>query len=251
MSGHSKWSTIKHRKAAQDSKKGKVFTKLIKEITIAARLGGGDMDSNPRLRLAVTNAKGQSMPKDNIERAIKKGTGELEGVIYEEILYEGYAPHNVAILVEVMTDNRNRSVASVRSIFNKSGGSLGSANSVQYLFHRKGVILIPKTSISEDQLTEIVLELGADDIRPSEEGAYEIFTSIADFETVRSGLEAKEIKIEEANIAFVPQMKTLISDSHKAEQILKILDHLEDDDDVQKVYSNLDLSAEVLAQLEG
>ena len=164
MSGHSKWSTIKHKKAAQDAKRGKLFTKLIKEVTVAARVGGGDIDANPRLRTAVANARGQSMPMDNIMRAIKKATGEGEGDNYEEIVYEGYGPHNVAIIVEAMTDNRNRTIASIRYAFNKSGGSLGSTNSVQYMFDRLGQITIEKDKISEDALTEFILEAGAEDL---------------------------------------------------------------------------------------
>lgn len=249
MSGHSKWSTIKHRKAAQDAKRGKVFTKIIKELTIAARLGGGDITANPRLRAAVANAKAQSMPKDNIERAIKKGTGELEGVNYEEIIYEGYGPHNVAVIVEVLTDNRNRTIAAVRHAFSKCGGNLGSTNSVQYMFDRLGLIYVPKSAIGEDELTEIILELGAEDIRTENPDEYEVVTNPSDFSTVRDGLEEKGVEIDRADIGWLPQNYIEIDDSKKAEQVMKLIDLLEDDDDIQNVYSNFDINDEVLAQL--
>lgn len=249
MSGHSKWSTIKHRKGAQDAKRGKIFTKLIKEITIAARLGGGDIDANPRLRAAVANAKGQSMPKDNIERAIKKGTGDLEGSSYEEILYEGYGPSNVAIIVETMTDNRNRTIASVRSTFGKMGGNLGSSNSVQYMFDRFGLIYVEKSTIGEDELTEIVIEAGAEDINTSDPERYEVITAATDFAQVRGELEDKGVVMAEANLGWVPQNRVEIDDLKKAEQVMRLIDTLEDNDDVQSVFSNFDISDAVIEQM--
>jgi len=249
MSGHSKWSTIKHRKAAQDEKRGKAFTKLIKELTIAARMGGSELDANPRLRTAVANAKSQSMPKDNIDRAIKKGAGELDGAIYEEIIYEGYGPHNVAIIVEVMTDNRNRTIASVRHAFSKCNGNLGSANSVQYMFDRMGSIMIEKTVIEEDLLTDLILEAGADDINTENPDAFQIITSPADFDTVRSYLEEKEVAMLSAEVIWNPQNRVEIDDSKKAEQVIKLIDILEDDEDVNSVHSNFDISDNVMAEL--
>ncbi|MBF0287461.1 MAG: YebC/PmpR family DNA-binding transcriptional regulator [SAR324 cluster bacterium] len=249
MSGHSKWSSIKHRKGAQDAKRGKIFTKLIKEITIAARLGGGDVESNPRLRTAISTAKSQSMPKDNIERAIKKGTGELEGVDYEEILYEGYGPHNVAIIVEVMTDNRNRTISFVRSTFSKLGGNLGSPNSVQYMFDHLGQIYIDKTAIDEDSLTELILEAGADDLNTDDTENFEVVTAISSFSQVCEELEGKGIPMASAEIAWVPQNRIEIDDLKKAEQVMRLIDQLEDNDDIQKVYSNFDISDSVLSQM--
>ena len=249
MSGHSKWSTIKHRKAAQDAKRGKAFTKLIKELTIAARMGGSELDANPRLRTAVANAKSQSMPKDNIDRAIKKGAGELDGAVHEEIIYEGYGPHNVAIIVEVMTDNRNRTIASVRHAFSKCNGNLGSANSVQYMFDRMGSIMIEKTVIEEDLLTDLILEAGADDIITENPDAFQIITSPADFDTVRSYLEEKEVTMLSAEVMWNPQNRVEIDDSKKAEQVIKLIDILEDDEDVNSVHSNFDISDNVMAEL--
>lgn len=249
MSGHSKWSTIKHRKGAQDAKRGKIFTKLIKEITIAARLGGGDADANPRLRSAIANAKGQSMPKDNIDRAIKKGTGDLEGVNYEEILYEGYGPNNVAVIVETLTDNRNRTIASVRGSFSKLGGNLGAANSVQYMFDRLGLIYIEKSEIEEDKLTELIIEAGAEDINTDAPDRYEVITHSTDFTQVRGELEDQGVTMMEANIGWVPQNRIEIDNVKKAEQVMRLIDQLEDNDDVQKVYSNFDISDAVLAEM--
>ena len=249
MSGHSKWSTIKHRKAAQDAKRGKVFTKLIKELTIAARMGGSELDANPRLRTAVANAKSQSMPKDNIDRAIKKGAGELDGVIYEEIIYEGYGPHNVAIIVEVMTDNRNRSIASVRHAFNKYNGNLGSANSVQYMFDRLGSIIVDKTVIDEDSLTELILEAGAEDLKTENPDSFQVITAPADFDLVRSYLEEKDVAMLSAEVIWNPQNRVEIDELKKAEQVIKLIEILEDDDDVNSVHSNFDISENVMAEL--
>lgn len=248
MSGHSKWSTIKHKKAAQDAKRGALFTKLIKEITIAARLGGGEPEGNPRLRTAIANAKAQSLPKENIERAIKKGTGDLEGVNYEEIVYEGYGPHNIAIIVETMTDNRNRTISSIRYHFNKAGGNLGTANSVQYLFERKGIIAVPKNKIDEDTLTELIVEAGADDIETNEENEFLVIVQPEDFEAVRNTLEDQEVTMNRAEVVQVPQTKVMIEDQQKAMKILKLIEQLENDEDVQNVFTNLDLSEELVAE---
>ena len=250
MSGHSKWSTIKHRKSAQDAKRGKIFTKLIKELTIAARLGGSDSDANPRLRTAIANAKSQSMPKDNIERAIKKGAGELDGLVFEEIIYEGYGPHNVAIIVEVMTDNRNRSIAFVRSSFRKYNGNLGSANSVQYMFDRLGSITVEKTKIDEELLTELIIEAGAEDINTENNDVFQVITAPSDFDTVRSYLEERKVEMMNAELIWNPQNLILIDDSKKAEQVIKLIDILEEDDDVQSVHSNFEISGKVLAELD-
>ncbi|MGK5091260.1 YebC/PmpR family DNA-binding transcriptional regulator [Deltaproteobacteria bacterium TL4] len=249
MSGHSKWSSIKHRKGAQDAKRGKMFTKLIREITIAARIGGGDISANPRLRSAVLAAKASSMPKDNIEKAIKKGTGDLEGESYEEILYEGYGPENVAIIVEAMTDNRNRTTASIRNAFNKTGGNLGTSNSVQYMFNRLGLIRIDKSLIKEDDLLEIVLEAGANDINAEDPESYEVITALTEFAKVQQDLEEKDLELSSAELSWVPQNRIEIDTLHKAEKVIRLIDMLEDDDDVQKVYSNFDITDEVLEQL--
>ena len=249
MSGHSKWSTIKHKKSAQDAKKGKIFTKLIKELTIAARLGGSDSDSNPRLRTAIANAKNQSMPKDNIERAIKKGAGEIDSLVYEEIIYEGYGPHNVAIIVEVMTDNRNRSIAFVRSSFRKYNGNLGSANSVQYMFDRLGSITVDKSKIDEDKLTEFVIEAGGEDINTDNPELFQVITATCDFDSVRSFLEDRDVPMVNAGLMWNPQTRIVIEDSKKAEQVIKLIDILEEDDDVQSVHSNFDISENVLAEI--
>ena len=249
MSGHSKWSTIKHKKSAQDAKRGKIFTKLIKELTIAAKIGGSDSDSNPRLRTAIANAKNQSMPKDNIERAIKKGAGELDSLVYEEIIYEGYGPHNVAIIVEVMTDNRNRSIAFVRSSFRKYNGNLGSANSVQYMFDRLGSITVDKSKIDEDKLTEFVIESGAEDINTDNPELFQVITATCDFDSVRSFLEDREVPMVNAGLMWNPQTRIEIDDSKKAEQVIKLIYILEEDDDVQSVHSNFDISEKVLAEI--
>ena len=239
MSGHSKWATIKRKKAVLDAKRGKIFTKLIKEITIAARAGGGDPAGNPRLRLAVDNAKAQNMPQDNIDRAVKKATGELEGVTYHELTYEGYGPAGVAVLVEVATDNKNRTVAEVRHIFSKNNGSLGETGSVAWMFDRKGVISMPAEGRKEDEIMEIVLEAGADDLS-SEEEFFEVQTPIESFETVRKVLNEKEIKIENANLQWIA--KNLIEvKGEDAEKVMHLIESLEDIDDVQNVYSNADI----------
>ncbi len=239
MSGHSKWATIKRKKAVLDAKKGKIFTKLIKELTIAAREGGGDPAGNPRLRLAIDNAKSQNMPQDNIDRAIKKATGELEGVTYHELTYEGYAPAGVAILVEVATDNKNRTVAEVRHIFSKNGGSLGENGSVAWMFDRKGIITIPKQGKKEDDIMEIILDAGADDLTTEEE-FYEIQTSVESFETVRRALIEKKLTIENASLQWIAK-NTIEVKGEDAEKVMKLIEALEDNDDVQNVYSNADI----------
>ncbi|MGE5432946.1 MAG: YebC/PmpR family DNA-binding transcriptional regulator [Syntrophomonadaceae bacterium] len=245
MSGHSKWATIKRKKGALDAKRGKLFTKLIKELTIAAREGGGDPAGNPRLRLAVDNAKAANMPADNIDRAIKKATGELEGVNYVEMMYEGYAPGGVAVLVEVATDNKNRTVAEVRHLFSKGGGNMGESGSVAWMFDRKGVITIPKQGKSEDDIMEIVLDAGADDLQTEDE-YYSIQTAIENFEPVRRALAEKNIQIENASLQWVA--KNLINvTGEDAEKVMKLVENLEDNDDVQNVYSNADIDESVLS----
>jgi YebC/PmpR family DNA-binding regulatory protein len=244
MSGHSKWATTKRKKAVIDSKRGKMFTKLIKEITIAAREGGGDPAGNPRLRLAIDNAKAYNMPQDNIERAIKKATGELEGVTYHEFTYEGYAPAGIAVMVEVATDNKNRTVAEVRHIFSKGGGTLGESGSVAWMFHRKGVITVPGQGKSEDEIMEIILDAGADDLQ-TEDDFYEIQTSIEAFEPVRRTLADKKINIENASLQWIA--KNMISVSGEdGEKVIKMIEALEDLDDVQNVYSNADFDENLL-----
>jgi len=248
MSGHSKWSTIKRKKGAIDSKRGKIFTKIIKEITLAARLGGGDPEGNSRLRQAVLAAKNENMPRDNIDRAIKKGTGEIGGgVNYEEITYEGYGPGGIAVLVEIMTDNKNRTVAEIRHIFSKHGGNLGENGCVSWMFDKKGSIVFEKSSIAEDELIELALEAGAEDIR--EEGdEIEVITDPSMFENVRDALEEKGLKYVQANLGMIPQT-TVKLDEGKALQMLKMIDKLEDNDDVQNVYANFDIEEEIVEKL--
>jgi YebC/PmpR family DNA-binding regulatory protein len=247
MSGHSKWSTIKHKKAAKDAKRGKLFTKLIKEITVSAKLGGGDINANPRLRTAVTTARQNSMPTDNIERAIKKGTGELEGVTYDEVNYEGYGPGGAAVLVMVMTDNRNRTVAEIRRLFTKHGGAMGESGCVAWMFKKKGVLTVEKSQVEEDRLIEIALEAGADDVE-QDEGMFQVSTSPDAFEAVKTALENAKITAASAAVSMVPQNTQRLTGT-QAEQTLKLLDELEDHDDVQEVASNIDISQEELERL--
>lgn len=242
MSGHSKWSTIKRKKAAIDSKRGKIFTKLIKEITVAAKTGGGDPDGNPRLRLAVDNAKSANMPLDNIERAIKKATGELEGAVYSELTYEGYGPGGIAMIVESLTDNKNRTVAEIRHIFSKNGGSLGESGSVAWMFDKKGVIVLPAQGKTEDDLMEIVLDAGAEDIS-SEEDYFEVTTPIEAFEPVRRALIDAGLEVENASLQWIAQ-NMVESSGENAEKVMKLIESLEDIDDVQDVYSNADIQEE-------
>jgi YebC/PmpR family DNA-binding regulatory protein len=248
MSGHSKWSTIKRKKGAIDSKRGKIFTKLIKEITLAARLGGGDIEGNARLRSAVLAAKDENMPKDNIDRAIKKGTGELAGgAAYEEVTYEGYGPAGVAVIVEVMTDNKNRTVAEIRHIFSKHGGNLGENGCVFWMFDKKGSIVLDKKTVTEDVLMEVALEAGADDVR-DQETEWEVITEPAAFEAVKRAIEQKGWKYLEARVGMIPQ-NTIKLEAGKAEQMLRLMEKLEDNDDVQNVYANFDISDEVMEKL--
>ncbi len=244
MSGHSKWSSIKHKKAAKDAKKGKLFTKLIKEITVAARTGGGDINANPRLRTAVLAAKAGSMPADNIERAIKKGTGDLEGVSYEEIHYEGYGPGGAAIMVQVLTDNKNRTVQEIRRMFAKHGGNLGENGCVAWMFDKKGLITVDKLKVEEDRLISLALDAGAEDVR-EEESLFEIVTRPEDFEKVREHLQRENIPMTGAQVAMVPK-NTVALDGQSAEQILRLTEELEDHDDVQSVAANFDIPDELL-----
>lgn len=244
MSGHSKWATIKRKKAAVDAKRGKIFTKLIKEITIAAREGGGDPEGNPRLRLAIDNAKASNMPAENIERAIKKATGELEGVTYHELTYEGYAPAGVAVLVEVATDNKNRTVAEVRHIFSKNGGSLGESGSVAWMFDRKGVITLPRQNKSEEQILEIILDAGADDLQTEKE-FFEVQTSVEAFDSVRKTLIENGLDIENASLQWIARNQVPVT-GEDAEKVMKLIESLEDNDDVQNVYSNADFDESML-----
>jgi len=246
MSGHNKWSTIKHKKGAADAKRGKIFTKIIKELTVAAKMGGGDPDANPRLRTAIDKAKSENMPKDNIERAIKKGSGGLEGVNYEETTYEGYGPGGVAVLVEVMTDNRNRTVSDVRSIFSKCNGNMGEAGCVAWLFDKKGLIVYPKNT-DFDTLFEAALEAGADDVT-DEEGQIEVVTDPSAFIEVREALEKAGFKHESAEVTMIPQTMVKL-EGKQAESMLKLMDRLEDNDDVQNVYANFDISDEEMEKM--
>jgi YebC/PmpR family DNA-binding regulatory protein len=246
MSGHSKWHSIKHKKAAADAKRGKIFTKIIRELAVAARLGGGDPDANPRLRKAVSDAKGVNMPADNIKRAIQKGTGELEGVTYEEISYEGYGPGGVAIFLEVLTDNKNRTVSELRHIFSKNGGNIGESGCVAWMFARKGYLVVEQSKASEDDLLEIILEAGAEDLR--EDGSnYEIFTPPDKYEAVVEALEKRDIDIAASNLGQIPQNYVKL-EGKQAQQLLRLMEELEDHDDVQNVWANFDIDEEEIAQ---
>ena len=243
MSGHSKWSTIKHKKGAADAKRGKIFTKLIKEITVAARINGGDPDANPRLRAAILAAKNENMPKDNVERAIKKGTGDLEGVNYEEIIYEGYGPGGAAILIESLTDNKNRAVADIRSILNKSGGNLGENGCVSWMFEKKGYVIVDKTTVDETSLIEITLDAGADDIH-EDNSNFEIITDPKDFESVKEALDLSSISFIVAEITMLPQTSVELKEKD-VEKMIRLIELLEDCDDVQKIYTNADIPEEI------
>jgi len=246
MSGHSKWSSIKHKKGAADAKRGKIFTKLVKEIIVAAKEGGGDQEMNPRLRLAVSTAKGSNMPNANIERAIKRGTGELDGVNYEHFTYEGYGQNGVAIIVETLTDNKQRTVADVRHIFSKYGGNLAENGSVSYMFEQKGLIMISENDLDEDEVMMASLDAGAEDLI-IEEGNFIIYTAYADLHSVHKKLEEAGYNIEKAELTRIPQ--NTIQADEVAEKLLKLIDHLEDCDDVQKVYANFEISDEVFERL--
>jgi YebC/PmpR family DNA-binding regulatory protein len=242
MSGHSKWHSIKHKKGAADARRGKLFTKIIRELTIAARLGGGDPDSNPRLRTAVDKAKAANMPADNISRAIKKGTGELEGTTYEDMTLEGYGPGGVALLIEGSTDNRNRTISEIRHLFAKYNGNLGNPGSVAYMFHPRGVISIAAGKTTEDKLIEIVLEAGAEDIQSEPEG-FTVYTAPPDLEAVRDSLTAAGIEPDEAEVKKIADASISL-EGPKAQQMLKLLDALEDHEDIQSVWENSDISAQ-------
>ena len=247
MSGHSKWSTIKHKKAAADAKRGKLFTRLTKEITIAARERGGDPESNPRLRLAIDNAKEANMPKDNIERAIKRGTGELEGAELHEIVYEGYAPHGVGLIVEIVTDNRNRAVAELRHVLTRFGGSMADAGSVIWQFQRKGFVSV-KGKFDQDELFLVAADAGAEDLH-FDNGVAEVYTDLEDFTRVRDTLEESGYELEEATMIYEPA-NLLSLDPRAAVQVMKIIEELEELDDVQNVYSALDITDEAIAEME-
>lgn len=247
MSGHSKWATIKRKKAATDQARGKLFSKYIKEITIAARQGGGDQEANPRLRTAVAAAKSVNMPAANIERAVKRGTGEIEGANYEETQYEGYGPGGVALLVEVATDNRNRTAGDIRHIFTKNGGNLGEAGSVSYLFKPRGVILVEKGAVAEDTLIEIALEAGADDVHTDGE-SYEVLTPPAQLEAVKQSLASHSVPVQSAEATKLASLQVPVNEK-EAEAVLRLVDALEDHDDVLRVYSNFSAPDELLARL--
>ena len=244
MSGHSKWSSIKHKKAAKDAKKGKLYTKLIKEITVAARMGGGDINANPRMRTAILTAKAASMPAENIDRAIKKGTGELEGVSYEEINYEGYGPGGTAILVHVLTDNKNRTVSEIRRLFTKYGGNMGESGCVAWMFDKKGLITVDKGQIDEDRLIALVLDGGAEDVL-EEDDLFEIVTPPQDFEKVRELLQRGNVTMVTAQVSMMPK-STVTLDKKFAEQALNLTSDLEDHDDVQSVAANYDIPDEII-----
>jgi len=246
MSGHSKWASIKHKKAATDAKRGKIFTKIIRELAIAARMGGGDPDSNPRLRKAISDAKAVNMPADNIKRAVLKGTGQLEGVNYEEISYEGYGPGGVAIYLETLTDNKNRTVSEIRHTFSKNGGNIGESGCVAWMFTRKGYFVIEKSKATEDDLLEIILEAGAEDLK--EDGSnYEIFTTPDSYESVAEALQANNIETAASNLGYIPQNYAKV-EGKQAQQTLRLIEELEDNDDVQNVWANFDIDDEEIAR---
>jgi YebC/PmpR family DNA-binding regulatory protein len=244
MAGHSKWANIRHRKAAQDAKRGKIYTKLAREITVAAREGGGDPEKNPRLRAAIEKARKFNMPKENIERAIKRGTGELQGESYEEITYEGYAPGGVAVIVKCLTDNRNRTASEVRHVFSKHGGNLGTSGCVSYLFERKGVITVPAANFDEETVMMAAIEAGAEDV-VNEGEKFVIYTQPGELESVRKGLVDAGIEVEEAKLDLIPTTTTRV-EGETAQKVLKLLMALEELDDVQEVYSNFDMPEEVM-----
>ena len=249
MSGHSKWATIKHKKGAADAKRGKIFTRLIKEITVAAKAGGGDPDGNPRLRTAIAAAKAENMPADNIKRAIQRGTGELEGASYEDILYEGYGPGGVAVMVQVLTDNKNRAVSEIRHAFSKNNGNLGESGSVGYMFTKKGVITVSKSAVSEEKLTEIALEAGADDLADDGD-VWEITTDPKEFDAVLEAVKAAKLAPEHAEVTMVPSTYQKLEGT-QASAMLRLLDTLEDLDDTQNVYSNFDMDEAAVAAHAG
>jgi YebC/PmpR family DNA-binding regulatory protein len=249
MSGHSKWASIKHKKGAADAKRGKLFTKLIRELTVAAREGGGNPDANPRLRMAIQKAKESNMPADNIERGIKKGTGELEGVTFESVSFEGYAPGGVAVIVEGLTDNKNRTTSEVRSIFTKRGGNMAGAGSVAFQFDKKGVFMVKRSDASEDELLNVALEAGAEDLT-FDEDFFQIICAPQDFDKVRSGLKEKNVKVESGELSMVPKNEIKVEDIETARKVLTLVEDLEDNDDVQNVYTNFDIPDAVIKEIE-
>jgi len=249
MAGHSKWANIKHRKGAEDAKRGKIFTKLVKEIIVAARMGGGDPNANPRLRAAIQNAKSNNLPKDKVERSIKKGTGELEGVNYEETNYEGYGPGGAAVLVESLTDNKNRTVSDVRHIFSKHGGKLGENGCVDWMFDKKGWIAVKKSDVDEEALMSVALDAGAEDIREEDPENFEIITPPEAFEEVKAALDAEGIPFANDEVSMLPQTYINLS-GKEAEQMYRLMDALDDNDDVQKVHTNADIPEDVIEQMQ-
>ncbi len=247
MSGHSKWASIKHKKGAADAKRGKLFTKLIREITVAAKDGGGNPETNPSLRTAMSRANDANMPKDNIEKAIKKGTGELPGVTYESCMFEGYGSGGVAIIAEALTDNKNRAAAEIRNIFSKKGGNMAGAGSVSWIFTAKGYILIDKSEVDEEELFAVTVDAGAEDIKAGDKN-YEIFCESKDLENIKTALSEKKIKWEVAELAKIPNSTVKLS-GNEAKQVLSLVETLEDHDDVQKVYANFDIPDEVLEEI--
>ena len=247
MSGHSKWSTIKRKKGAADAKRGKIFSRLSKDISLAAKAGGGDPDMNPKLRTVLLKARSENMPADNIERAIKKGTGELPGVVYEEFVYEGYAPHGVAVVVEVTTDNKNRAASEVRSTFSKNGGNLGGAGSVAFMFQRNGQFIISKDKTDEDSLMEAALDAGAEDLKTEDE-YFEILAPLTEFDNVSQALAQAEIVPDNAELAYLPESLTPISSQDDARQVMRLIDALDDLDDVQNVFHNADIPVEYMEE---
>ncbi len=248
MSGHSKWATIKRKKAVTDQKRGSLFTKLVKEITIAAKMGGGDPSGNPRLRLAIDTARDNSMPMDNIQRAVKKGTGELEGVIWDEITYEGYGSAGIALIIETATDNRNRTVADLRHIMSRNNGSLGESGSVSWMFQRKGSLDVSRSASSEDLLMELLLDAGLEDLNSDDENYFNVITDIKDLESVKKALEAAGIAYENAKIDLVPE-NYIELEAEDARKVIKLIDALENNDDVQAVYSNMEISESAMNSL--
>ncbi|WP_456433173.1 YebC/PmpR family DNA-binding transcriptional regulator [Thermosulfuriphilus sp.] len=248
MAGHSHWAQIKRKKAAVDAKRGKIFTKLIREIMVAARLGGGDPSGNPRLRAAIQAARAVNMPKENIERAIKKGTGEIAGEAYEEVTYEGYGPGGVAVLIESMTDNKRRTVSELRHIFSKCGGNLAEPGAVAWVFERKGLIVVPREAISEEELFDLVLESGAEDVR-EQESEYEVITTPEAFEGVKKALETQGVKMISAQVTMVPKTTVRLEDEKSAQQMMRLMDMLEEHDDVQKVYANFDIPDQLMEKV--
>ena len=244
MSGHSKWSSIKHKKGAADAKRGKIFTKLIKEITVAARMGGGDPEGNPRLRTAIAAAKAENMPKENIERGIKKGTGELEGVNYEESSYEGYGPGGSAVLVDCLTDNKNRSVADIKHLFERNGGNLGEPGCVAWIFEQRGLIVLEKDQVDEEQLIDLALEAGAEDVK-EEETEFEVVTAPSDFEAVKKAIDDAGLPYTLAEVTKIPK-NTVKVEGKKAQQMINLMQALEDHDDVSHVYANFDIADDVM-----